>query len=1603
MGKDFYMNEFIYNENEGLYLWKNYTDIGYKDGSEEYLLSIFERIEASAYPVELQFYIKDWASRYHLSYIRTNLLESIRELFNKEWKVLEIGAGMGALTVWMSENFSLVDAVEGSFIRGKVLRERVKNKTNVRVFIGDAVKIPFPQKDYNLVTLVGVLEYIPLYSKSRTPEDACIDFLTKVKESMNEDGIVLIAIENKLGVKYFSGCTEDHTGRLFDGLMGYPMGDSPVTFSRYEIEYILRNAGFENIQFYHLFPDYKLPTLFIRETDEIEKLNPHYWIRGLFEDYSNNRKYLIPDPLLLETVVKANLLKHFSNSFLILASPSKNSSLSTKWLIKKIWNPHRYKSEFHHEIALYPSENGLIVKRTPLRFGGKEIVYSDKIIFQLQNGEYIQGKLLIYEAYKALLKDDDYVALTELIKKVFTNLLKEFGVGTDENGYHLVDGNAIDYTFWNLLITSDNEIIFIDKKWRYRDILPADFILFRNLCYLFDSIHPFIKEKNKSEFVINIVKRIYQQYNYIRLSQNENLEREFQTQICITPQEDKLKTTQGVPVYDNYRGKAYPKVSIIIPVFNKVELTRKCVEEIQKNTPEELYELIIVDNGSTDGTKEFLKWLETNFKNVKIIINEKNLGFAKACNQGANVASTDYLLFLNNDTEPLKGWLEPLLYVMEHDNLVGAVGSKLLFPDGTIQHAGVIIVKDQKLGDPLGGRHIYYGKPSDLPEANQMRTYQALTGACLLIRKSAFNEVGGFDEEYWNGYEDVDLCFKLQEMGWKLVYQPKSVVIHYESQSGPERFSKWPQNVQRLHKKWIGKVKPDIVITKNGSVIVAKDNKIKPYRLPGLSSAETIKDLTSIIILTFNQLEYTKKCVESIKRCTPEQHEIIFVDNGSKDGTVQWLRKLVSENNNYRLIENKENLGFAKGCNQGIKAARGEYIVLLNNDVIVTKGWLSGLIDCLKKAPNAGIIGPMTNNISGIQKIPVDYKDESSIENFAKRFRETWRGRRIPSRRVVGFCMLFRKELVDKIGLFDESFGTGNFEDDDFCLRAELAGYQNYIAGDVFIHHYGSRSFIGNKIDYSALISGNRKKFDEKWNAFALDLESEVGKSFLCLNMLESAEELYQKGEFTPAIKELITGLKIQPENKRLLYSLAEKLIELKQYELCMNILKKSTFAMDDLRLYLLTGYCEEGLGNIDSADKIASEVLSLDNNNPLALNLKGIVHYKRGEKEKAVQYFKQAIEADPGYGEPYTNLGFIAYEDMKTDEGIEYLERGFKLSPTVFDISSLYYSAISNESLYERAEKFFEEAVRLYPLHKQNILFYIDILIRTGKLKKAMDFIEKSIVRLGVEDDKFINVALSVREMIGYRKIVETSKKPTLSLAMIVKNEENYLAHCLESVKNLVDEIVIVDTGSQDKTKEIAKVFGAKVYDFPWNGDFSEARNFSLSKAEGDWILVLDADEIIAEREHRVIRELIKKGRKKAYAMTIRNYTNKKLDNTILTNWKDNTGEYIEERGLGWFPSVKVRLFPNDKRLRFENPVNEVIDNSIKREGYEIVTCPVTVHHYGRLNEKRIEERFQLYFELKNKLDWFDNKQNGFNELAVMAFLIGKLDEIPQLMEMKT
>lgn len=239
-----------------------------------------------------------------------------------------------------------------------------------------------------------------------------------------------------------------------------------------------------------------------------------------------------------------------------------------------------------------------------------------------------------------------------------------------------------------------------------------------------------------------------------------------------------------------------PEVSIIIPVFNKWQFTYKCLESLQRNTEGLEFEIIVVDNASSDETEKLFE----NIKNIKYIKNNENKGFAKACNQGAKESAADYLLFLNNDTVAKKRWLDPLVNELKNNKNASIVGSKLLFPNDTIQHAGIGFAKNKI---PF---HLFYESAFDDPKTNTRRLFSAVTGACLMIKKEDFFKIGGFDEQYKNGLEDVDLCLKIKELGKEIVYRPDSVLYHYESISD-ERFRYLGKNVELFLEKWRNKIK----------------------------------------------------------------------------------------------------------------------------------------------------------------------------------------------------------------------------------------------------------------------------------------------------------------------------------------------------------------------------------------------------------------------------------------------------------------------------------------------------------------------------------------------------------------------------------------------------------------------------------------------------------------------------------------------------------------------------------------------------------------------------------------------------------------------------
>jgi len=241
----------------------------------------------------------------------------------------------------------------------------------------------------------------------------------------------------------------------------------------------------------------------------------------------------------------------------------------------------------------------------------------------------------------------------------------------------------------------------------------------------------------------------------------------------------------------------------------------------------------------------------------------------------------------------------------------------------------------------------------------------------------------------------------------------------------------------------------------------------------------------SIIVLCYNQLNYTIQCVQSILDQTAYPNfELILVDNNSTDSTAKYLQAMEGKDPRVKIVLNKTNRGFAGGNNDGIDISTGEYIILLNNDTLVTRGWITSMVKHCRKDARVGIVGAVTNSIGNEAQISVEYEDVEDMPAFAYGYTARHMNETYPHDGVLAmFCVMFPHKLVDKIGKLDENYGIGMFEDDDYSVAAERAGYELILPEDVFIHHFGSVSFKKLQDEtHRKLFEKNKAYFEKKWN-----------------------------------------------------------------------------------------------------------------------------------------------------------------------------------------------------------------------------------------------------------------------------------------------------------------------------------------------------------------------------------------------------------------------------------------------------------------------------------------------------------------------------------------
>jgi glycosyltransferase involved in cell wall biosynthesis len=398
----------------------------------------------------------------------------------------------------------------------------------------------------------------------------------------------------------------------------------------------------------------------------------------------------------------------------------------------------------------------------------------------------------------------------------------------------------------------------------------------------------------------------------------------------------------------------------------------------------------------------------------------------------------------------------------------------------------------------------------------------------------------------------------------------------------------------------------------------------------------------------------------------------------------------------------------------------------------------------------------------------------------------------------------------------------------------------------------------------------------------------------------------------------------------------------------------------DDYKAHYELGAILATLENLKGAEQSYCTSIALRNDFALAHYDLGVVLSRTGREEEAVERYKTAARLDPNNIDAINNLADSLQRLRRDDEAERVYRELLDKHPGYKRSWNNLGALLASKGRVEEAKEAFENALKI----DSN---FADARQNLDRLR-----------RLGQQE---------VNHEIRQRK--QRDLRPGVSLCMIVRNEEEHLPGMLGSVKNAVDEIIIVDTGSTDGTRAGAEGAGASVLDLEWRDDFGAARNFSLSKATREWVFIMDADEAFDPGDTARIRSLIRNATADGFSFETRNYS----CDSSLEGWRPASGDNEMARSFpGWFPSEKVRLFRNSPDIRFEGAIHELVEPSILRAGGAIERTDIPIHHYG--NDRALEKAGAYLSPATEKVRANPDGAQAHSELGAILHKLGRFDE---------
>ena len=475
-----------------------------------------------------------------------------------------------------------------------------------------------------------------------------------------------------------------------------------------------------------------------------------------------------------------------------------------------------------------------------------------------------------------------------------------------------------------------------------------------------------------------------------------------------------------------------------------------------------------------------------------------------------------------------------------------------------------------------------------------------------------------------------------------------------------------------------------------------------------------------------------------------------------------------------------------------------------------------------------------------------------------------------------------------------------------------------------------------------------------------------------------------ERGDLGSAIDLLIKGaIASAPDNPAPYLELMDILIERGLFDDALQVLPEIPSHAEAAHLLEREALCRSGRGEDDEAGNAAQKVLESNPASSTALTVTGTLKARRGEMAEAEAFFRRAVTADPRNARALLSLGMLLWSGGNLTEAFDALCHAVDTGPTTVDTVTIFLDMAHRLDRLQDAMQVLKKASNTHPHNRLIASEKIKLMAELALPDQVVDTGQAFLVKFGIDDD-ILNTAIEARRKMGIQDRLAEGGAESISLCMIVKNEEKNLPRCLASAGPVVHEILIADTGSDDRTVAVAEVFGAHIVRIPWNGDYAEARNAALEAVRGAWVLVLDADEVLSEREYPLIREAVRQGTGTAWQVVTRNYT----DSSAGQGWEPNDGSYAtEEAASGWYPSWKARLFPRRDSIRFQGRVHEMVEPALRKAGFDIKRATFVVHHYGEVDREASLARKRSYYILgKEKLAEHPDDPILLTELAVQA-----------------